>query len=86
MQESLPDPAIARGELAGIEAARLAHQLQVCLVGASLVWSVTGQGTISDELLDVANQVLAPYLHTPAAVSTPNRHQRLRRRATAVGS
>jgi hypothetical protein len=50
--EAALDEAIARGDLAGIDAPRLAHQLHVSLVGASLVWSVTGQQSLSDELLD----------------------------------
>jgi AcrR family transcriptional regulator len=60
--EAVLDEAVARGELAGIDAPRLAHQLHVSLVGASLVWSITGPQPLTDELLDVANLVLAPYL------------------------
>jgi hypothetical protein len=60
--ETALDQAIARGELAGIQAATLAHQLQISLAGASLVWSITGQGALGAELLAVADLVLAPYL------------------------
>ena len=75
---SLLDEAIRRGEIAGVEAEPLARQLQNCLLGAALTWSVSGsvkgRRPVGDELVAAAEQVLAPYLRTG------------RRRARATGT
>lgn len=63
---SLLDEAIRRGEIDGIDAQSLAGQLQNCLLGAAIAWSVSGRvkgrRPVGDELVAAAEQTLAPYL------------------------
>lgn len=62
---ALLDEAARRGEIAGIDAEPLARQLQNCLLGTALTWSVSGRTKgrhpVGDELVAAAEQVLAPY-------------------------
>jgi AcrR family transcriptional regulator len=63
---SLLDEAIRRGEITDVDTDSLARQLQNCLLGAALTWSVSGRvkgrRPVADELVAAADQVLAPYL------------------------
>ncbi|WP_227999708.1 TetR/AcrR family transcriptional regulator [Nocardia australiensis] len=58
---ALLDHALYHGEIEGADAAVLARQLHYCLLGASVAWSVSGRRPIGDELVDAADQLLAPY-------------------------
>lgn len=78
---SLLAEALRRGEIGGVEPEPLARQLQNCLLGAALTWSVSAnvkrRRPVGDELVAAAEQVLAPYLRTDRrrtrASGTPQR-------------
>jgi AcrR family transcriptional regulator len=80
---SLLDEAIRRGEIAGADAEPLARQLQNCLLGAALSWSVSGwvraRRPAGDELVATAEQVLAPYLRAGGRRTRTTRTSRTRR-------
>lgn len=80
----LLEEAIRRGEVAGVDAASLARQLQNCLLGAALTWSVSGnvkgRRPAGDELVAAAEQVLTPYLRTDCRRTRATGTSRTRRR------
>lgn len=59
---ALLERAVANGEISCADPGALAKQLQNCLVGTSLVWSFDAGRPIADEVSDMVEQVLAPYL------------------------
>lgn len=67
----LLERALARGDIVGADPPRLAVQLQNCLIGTSLVWSVTGAGTITDAVTEAVERTLAPYRGPAEETATP---------------
>lgn len=59
---ALLDRAQARGEIRGADPRDLARRLRDALMGASLAWSLTGEGVIADEMAVTVERLLAPYL------------------------
>lgn len=63
--ESVLRRAIACGELASADAAQLAQQLHACMIGECLAWSLSGQGSLYEQVQAMVDQVLAPYMREP---------------------
>jgi AcrR family transcriptional regulator len=59
--QRLLDEAIAAGELAAGDSARLAQAVYTTYNGALLTWAIDGQGTLADWLQGDVNEVLRPY-------------------------
>ncbi len=53
--------ALDAGELKGADPVRLAHLLNVGLIGAGYLWSVKRQGAVRDEISTVLDSVVSPY-------------------------
>lgn len=53
--------AVEAGELKQADPKRLAHLLNVSLIGAGYLWSVNEDGTVRDEISTVLETVTAPY-------------------------
>jgi AcrR family transcriptional regulator len=63
--ESVLQAAIASGELAPVDPGMLAQQLQSVLMGACLVWSISGDGELEHHVQQVVDAALSPYICEP---------------------
>lgn len=85
---ALLDEAVAAGELAPCDTARLAHAVSAVSGGSMISWAVLEQGTASAFVRADLETLLAPYRVTPARPSTRPRGTRPapRRRRRPAGA